>query len=147
MSGKSKIFGDFISVIFITVLFLVILVLVVFSASSYRKSVDIQEENNNTRAVLSYVTTAVQASRGNSISLEDREGIQVLAIEEGDSGYEQQIFWMDGKVLEAYVPSGTIPAEKDALTVGYAKEFAMSYVKDDLLEVRSELGASYVHIR
>lgn len=147
MTKSRKGFGDLISVILITVLFLVILILVVFSAVSYQRSVDIQDRNNNTRAVLSYVTTAVRANAGNRVTLTERGGVPVLVIEEGESGYEQQIFWMDGQVLERYVPDGTLPEQTDALTIGTAGLFEMTMPKEDLLQIRTDQGTSYVHIR
>ena len=54
--------GDIISTLIIAVLFAVILLLVVFSASSYRNATSGQSENDNSRAVLSYITTAVRGS-------------------------------------------------------------------------------------
>ena len=62
---SGKIFGDLISTITVAVLFFVILMLVVFSAVSYQRSVEISDANGNTRAVLSYIITAVKASEGN----------------------------------------------------------------------------------
>lgn len=133
--------------ILITVLFMVILILVVFSAMTYQRSVDIQDANNNSRAVLSYVTTAVKANFGSRITLEERDGIRLLAIEEGDTGYEQQIFWSDGQVLENYAKTGTVPKSDNALVIGQAESFALSLEEDDLLKISTDIGTSYVHLR
>lgn len=147
MLKSKKIAGDLIQVVLIAVLFLVILILVVFSAISYQKSVEIQDMNNNTRAVLTYVTTAVKASPGSHIEIADRGGQQVLVISEEGSEFEQQIFFEDGNVLEAYVMAGSEPYAPDALVVGEAQQFEMSLVTDELLEIQTNLGTSYVHIR
>ena len=141
---KRKGLGDLISVILITVLFLVILVLVVFSAVSYQRSVDIQDGNNNTRAVLSYVTTAVKSNAGSDIKLTQRDGMTVLSIE--DDGYEQQIFFKDGKVLETFTVPDVSPSDADALEVGEAGMFEMS-IEGELLTIRTDIGTSYVTIR
>jgi len=147
MAKSRKLFSDLISVVLITVLFLVILTLVVFSALTYQRSVDIQDGNNNTRAVLSYVTTAVKASEGSWVSLEDRDGVQVLVINDGSTGYEQQIFWLDGQVMENYAKEGSAPAADGAVLIGTAESFEMKLIKKDLLMIRTDLGTSYVHIK
>ena len=147
MAKSRKIFSDLISVVLITVLFLVILTLVVFSALTYQRSLDIQDGNNNTRAVLSYVTTAVKASEGSWVILEDRGGVQVLVINDGSTGYEQQIFWLDGQVMENYAKEGSAPSADGAVLIGTAESFEMKLIKKDLLMIRTDLGTSYVHIK
>ena len=134
-------------VILITVLFFVILVLVVFSAVSYQGAVDVRESNNHTRAALAYVTSAVRSNAGAGVELAERDGTQVLVIDGGGSGYEQQIFFHDGKILESYSKTGSAPVSEDAMTVGEAEQFGMSWAKEDLLEIRTDLGSTYVHVR
>lgn len=146
MSSSRNILGDLISVILIAVLFVVILVLVVFSAVSYQTSAGVRDDNNNTRAVLSYVTMAVKGSAGSRISLGTRGGTDMLIIEEEDTGYEQRIWFQDGKVLEAYALTDEAPAPEEALTIGEAGEFVMSWKTEGLLEIRTDLGTSYVHV-
>ena len=147
MRKNLKTFGDLVSVILIAVLFLVILILVVFSAVSYQTAVEIQDANNNTRAVLSYVTTAVKGSAGSRVALEERDGLEMLVIEEGDTGYEQQIYFTGGQVLESYGKAGEAPVVEDALVVGEAERFDMQFRGEDLLEIVTDIGTSYVHIR
>ena len=147
MGKRSKIFGDVLTVIVMAVLFLVILLLVVFSAVSYQRSVEIHDTNNNTRAVLSYVITAVKASESSEIEITEKDGTQVLALQDADTGFEQQIYFMDGKVLESYGRADAPLSPDDALVIGEAEQFEMEYLTEDLLEIRTDLGNSYVHIR
>ena len=67
MTGERKGTGDILSTLTIAVLFLVILLLVVFSASSYKQATDIQNGNNNRRALLSYVTSCVRENSGSDM--------------------------------------------------------------------------------
>ena len=147
MKKNGKILGDLISTVTIAVLFLVILMLVVFSAVSYQRSVEKQDANNNTRAVLSYVITAVKASESGRVTVEDQDGIRVLTIEDPSTGYGQQIFHKDGKVQETYGRLGTSLRTDDALVIGEAGRFEMSWLQDNLLEIRTEAGTSCVHVR
>ncbi|MBR2805742.1 MAG: DUF4860 domain-containing protein [Oscillospiraceae bacterium] len=144
--SEKKLLGDIVSVLTVAVLFIVILVLVVFSAVSYQRSVAVQDYNNNLRAVLSYVITAVKADRGSEIFVSDADGMEVLTIRDNTTGYEQRIFHSDGKVCEDYGVAGSEINTEDALVIGEAKEFAISKVTDELIEIRTDLGNSYINI-
>ena len=144
---RENIFGDLVSTLTVTVLFFVILMLVVFSAVSYQRSVEIQDANGNARAVLSYVITAVKANEASRVTLEEQDGMQVLVIEDAAAGYGQQIFYKDGKVRENYGKSGMPVLTDDALEIGEAKQFSFVWKKENLLEIQSDAGTSYIHVR
>ena len=147
MEKRMKTFGDLLTVIVMAVLFLVILLLVVLSAVSYQKAVDIHDDNNNTRAVLSYVITAVKANEAESVEITERDGMPVLILSDGETGFEQQIYFSDGKVLESYGRAGTPLVPEDALVIGEAKRFEIGYLTENLLEIKTDIGNSYIHIR
>ena len=147
MKKNGKVIGDILSALTVAVLFLVILIMVVFSAMSYQRSVEIQDDNNNTRAVLSYVITAVKADEAGLVTVDDDGSLQILRIADGSTGYEQQIYHKDGKVLESYGKTGTIPDPEEAIVIGQADSFEFSWAADDLLEIQTDIGKSYVHIR
>ena len=128
------------------VLSLVILILVVFGAVSYGRSVDIRDANNNKRAVLSYVTTAIRSSAADDVFLTERDGIEILVIDDGNSGFERQIYLHNGKIKESYLRSGSSPKPDDAITIGETSVFDMEFIKEDLLEIRTDIGTSYVHV-
>lgn len=141
-----KIFGDIISTITVAVLFFAILMLVVFSAVSYQRSVKISDANGNTRAVLSYIITAVKADEASRVTIQDTDGMQVLVIENESTGYGQQIFYRDGKVQENYGRLGEPVAVDDALVIGEADLFRLDLKADNLLQITTDLGSSYVHL-
>ena len=147
MKNNGKLIGDVIRTLTIAVLFAVILLLVVFSAASYQRAVEIQEGNNNTRALLSYVITAVKANEADKVTIEEREGIPMLVITNPSTGYEQQIYQADGTLYEAYGRSGMKPDPEEALKIGETSQFALSWLNDNLLQVRADAGNSYVHIQ
>ena len=147
MKKNGRIIGDVIPMITIAILFVVILMLVVFSAVSYQKAVEIQDGNNNARAILSYMITAVKANAANPVGTEERDGMPALVIEETATGYEQLIFESDGKVYEAYGEAGMRPDPEDALLIGETEQFSMNWLEEDLLEIYTDAGNSYIHVQ
>ena len=146
-NGKAagRIVGDVIPMITIGILFVVILMLVVFSAVSYQRAVEIQEGNNNARAILSFVLSAAKANAANPVVTGERNGMPVLVIQETSTGYEQILFQADGKVYESYEEAGKQPDPEDALLIGETELFEMNWLQDGLLEVRTDAGNVYVH--
>ena len=136
--------GDIISTLIIAVLFAVILLLVVFSASSYRNATSGQSENDNSRAVLSYITTAVRGSAAGPFTPREFEGNSGLSIADGETGYEQRFYLHDGKIMQEYGKTGAATDPDHALVIGEAGELAVDFVGDGVLEIRTDLGTSYV---
>ena len=130
----------------VAVLFLVILLLVVFSARAYQYAVDVQERNDEMRAVLSYVVTAVNADRASRVSVEERDGLRVLVIRDEAAGTEQRIFFDGGSVREDYGLTGSGIDRKGSSEIGKAERFDITLVKEDLVRIDTDLGSSYVHI-
>lgn len=130
----------------VAVLFLVILLLVVFSARAYQYAVDVQEKNDELRAVLSYVVTAVNADRASCVSVEERDGLRVLVIRDEAAGTEQRIFFDGGSVREDYGLTGSGIDRKGSSEIGSANRFEIIMVKEDLIRIDTDLGSSYVHI-
>ena len=141
-----KLFGDITSTAVVAILFCVILLLVVFSAVSYQHAAEVQASNDNTRAVLSYVITAVKSDEAANITLTEKEGVTVLMIEGGRAGYARQIFGRDGKVYEVYGKTGASLQSGEAIEIGHSELFAMSMENEELLAVRTDLGSAYVRI-
>ena len=137
--------SSYLTVPLYAVLFAAILILVIFSAVSYRRSVQSQNYNNQMRALLSYVTTAVEAASGEQVELAERGGRQALIIPAGGTGYEQQIYFADGRVLESFMPAGQAPNEADAVEVGESSVFEMRWFSENLLEITTDAGVTYVH--
>ncbi len=137
--------SDIISTLTVAVLFVVILMLVVFSASSYQNATVRQSDHDNARAVLSYVATAVHGNGQGEVKPQDLEGNPGLSIADGDTGYEQRIYLHEGELLQEYGKAGAGIDPEHAMVIGKAREFDVSYVNDDVLQIRTDLGTSYVN--
>ena len=144
MKRGSKGITDLISTLTVAVLFLVILLLVVFSASSYRSATVSQDDNDNRRAVLSYIATAVHAGGESAVEPADFSGDPGLSIPDGDTGYEQRIYLHDGNLLQEYGKKGADTDPAHALVIGQIREFEVGYIDEDTLQIRTDLGISYV---
>ena len=142
----SKGLSDLISTLTVAVLFIVILLLVVFSAVSYQGATDGQKANDDKRAVLSFVTTAVHNNGKGEVQPKDFAGAPGLVIQDGDTGFEQRIYMKDGKLLQEYGRSGDMVDPEHALEIGRVKEFAVDYAAEGVLRIRTDLGTSYVSI-
>ena len=143
MEKSSKGLSDILSTVTVAVLFLVIILLVVFSAVSYQRVTENQQANNNSRAVLSYVASAVRDNAGGQNSLQEFDGEPGLAILDPDTGYERKIYQHEGKLLEEYGSPGTPVSPEEALLIGETKTFAVT-VTGDVLKIETDQGTSYV---
>ena len=133
------------------------LLLVVLGAGVYRRTTGSQNQNNQTRALLSYLATVVRAN-DMSGGIHVREGAapdgQMLLIAEDGSGYGSRIYPYGEYLLEDY---GEVEGEFDpehALKIGKIQQFEIDWDKDQnslwitandnhlLLHLRSEGGVS-----
>ena len=93
MKSSKWTISEIFSAAIMCVLFLAMLVLVMFAANAYKSSVHAQHRNNDTRAVLSYVVTAVKANKTDDIKLEKIDGKDTLVIRDEQTGLEQRLYW------------------------------------------------------
>ena len=147
MEKKSRSIGDILSTITIAVLFLVIILLVVFAASSYRNGTESKNNNDNSRAVLSYVVTAVKDNVTSRISIKDFDGSKGIAIEDSSNGYERRIFAKDGKLMEEYSSSDRAASGDNALVIGKIKKFQPEFMDKNTMRIRTDIGTSYVNTK
>lgn len=146
MKQKKGIGSEIMSAAIMCVMFLAMLVLVVFAAKAYRSSVSIQAANNDTRAVLSYVVTAVKAGKTDHIQLEEIDGVNTLVIIDDQSGLAQHIYYKDGKLLENYGAVGYAFKEDSETVIAQTGRFEMSMLNDNLLQIVTDAGNSYVNL-
>ena len=147
MKNRGRGIGEILSTITIFVLFAVILILVMFSASSYRNGSRQQNDNDNSRAVLAYVITAVKTSNADVIEPAEFSGMPGVRLKESDKDYEQRIYLSDGKLMVEYVSSKMPVNPGNASEIGTAGSFEASFVKDGLLEVKTDLGTTYINLK
>ncbi len=122
--------------------------LVVFGAQSYRRAVELQEDNANTRILESYLATAVKGSdRSGSVTVL-REGAYapVLVIADGETGYALHIYQDGGKLLEDYSPAGDSPSPERSQKIAETSRFDI-LERGNLLELRTDAGRVLVKLR
>jgi len=146
MEQEKKSAGDILSTLTIAVFFMVIILLVVFSAAAYRKGTDARDANDNYRAVLSYVASAVKDNQEAEIEIKKMGDSKGIAIKD-NNGYERRIFAKGGKLLEEFVIEGGSISDDDAFVIGNVKLFEASYIGNDILKIRTDLGTSYVRMK
>ena len=143
----TKSIGDILSALTIAVLFLVILLLVVFTARSYQHGVDSQYENDTQRIVCAYVATAVKDHDGGEVTPMDFDGNPGISIADGETGFAHKIYLADGQLLEEYSRTDMPVNPQTASKIGETSLFEIQYISDNLLEIKTDKGASYVNVR
>ena len=146
-SKSKKSIGEILSALTIAVLFLVILLLVVFAARSYQHGADSQYENDAQRIVCAYVATAVKDHNGDEVTPTEFDGYPGVSIEDGDPGFTHKIYLADGTLMEEYSKADAPVDPETANKIGETSLFEISYISDDLLEIKTDRGASYVNVR
>ena len=144
MTGERKGAGDILSTLTIAVLFLVILLLVVFSASSYKRAADVQNQNNNRRALLSYVTGCIRENSESDVEIRDFDGTKGIAISTGSDKFERRIYMKAGKLMEEYAEVAKDIDPEDALVIAETKTFEVNETDSGMLEIKTDAGSSYV---
>lgn len=147
MNGNGSILSKALSAAIMGVIFLTVLILVVFSAGSYRNSVDTQHSNFETRAAVGYVLTAVKANKTDDIYLDGSGNSAMLVISDSISGLEQHIYSRGGDLIENYGPAGGSFVADGEEIIGHPGRFEMSMDGDSLLRISTDYGDSYVNIR
>ena len=122
--------------------------LVVFGAQIYRNTVGGQNENNRSRALLSYLATTVKAYdvRDALTVEEDAEYGKVLVLREGGSGYALRIFRADGRLMEEYARLDSPLCSEDAQVLGETERFEPE-LEGRLLTVTCDAGKVLLHLR
>ena len=123
--------------------------LVVFGAQSYRNTVKGQNGNMQSRALLSYLSTAVKAyDAADAVSLtEEPEVGQVLALADGSSGYALRIYRKDGMLLEDYASADAALNPEEAQRLGMTERFEAEKLPGNLLKLRTDAGSVLLHLR
>ena len=132
----------------IATLFLVgFLLLVLFGAYTYRDAAATQKENNETRALLSYIYTSVKASdTAGNITVQESEEGPVLVIEE-EAGYALYIYQKDGKLLEEYHATDASLSPDTANVLGETDIFTIEMPAESMLRVTTDAGDVLLHLR
>lgn len=132
----------------IAVLFLVgFLLLVVLGAAAYRDVAAGQARNNDTRALLSYLSNCVKGGdRAGNISVQTAETGQILVIADG-SGYALHIYQVDGQLLEEYSALDALPNPERATVLGETSEFTIEQPTENTLRISTDAGTILLALR
>ena len=133
-----------VAALFLTGFFL----LVVFGAQSYRNTVLGQSSNNDTRALLSYLATAVRAAdeRGTVRVVPNAAGTE-LCLDDGDTGFTRRIYLADGMLREEYAPADAARGETEAYPIGPTTRFDVETLNGVTLRILTDTGEVLVHLR
>ncbi|MBP5750122.1 MAG: DUF4860 domain-containing protein [Firmicutes bacterium] len=122
--------------------------LVVFGAQNYRGAVASQHANNDSRVLLSYVSTCLKScDEAGCVRIAEQDGSSVLVIADGDSGYASRLYLIDGVLVEDYSEIDAPLDPEDAQTIGETSVFLVEEEKEGLLSVTTDAGKSYVYVR
>lgn len=125
--------------------------LVVFGAQTYREVAQGQEKNNQTRVLLSYLSTCVRAGdRENAVQVLPGSGDEaspMLVVADGDSGYAIRIYMEDGKLLEEYGSLKAAPNSSAAQEIGRTEVFQVEELKEGTFAITTDDGRTLFSVR
>ena len=112
--------------------------LVVFGAQNYRNAVAAQHANNDSRVLLSYVSTCIKGSdQTGCVRIREEDGNTVLVIADEESGYASRLYLSHGNLVEDYAETG---AALDPV-------FTVEELTEGLLAVTTDAGRSLIRLR
>lgn len=130
--------------LFLAVFFLT----VIFGAQTYRSIVAGQTGNNEARAVLSYLTTCMRTyDVEGAVEVYEEDGVTVLSIADGDSGYGLRIYQYQGALLEEYGKLGKELYPEAAQVIGETEIFQVEEVAERTYAVTTDGGRVLFHAR
>ena len=122
--------------------------LVVFGAQNYRNAVAAQHANDDSRVLLSYVSTCLKScDEAGCVRIEQEGGSSVLVIADGDSGYASRLYLADGNLVEDYAETDAPLDPDNAEIIGATGVFVVEKVQEGLLAVTTDAGRSLIYLR
>ena len=122
--------------------------LVVFGAQNYRDAVAARHGNDDSRVLLSYVSTCLKnCDETGCVEIRSDGNSSVLVIRDGDSGYASHLYLLDGRLVEEYSETDAPLDPQNAEIIGETGVFLVEEVEDGLLAVTTDAGKSYVCVR
>lgn len=125
--------------------------LVVFGAQTYRRVEAGQEKNNQSRALLSYLSTCVKAGDGAG-AVWIRQGAEddaspVLVVADGDTGYGIKIYQEGESLLEEYSSLDNEPDPSAAQEIGRTRVFQVEEISEGTFAVTTDAGRTLFSVR
>lgn len=126
------------------------LLLVVLGAMTYRNTAAGQEQNNQTRSLLAYLSVMVRANDAEgAVYIAETAGpedSEVLVIGDG-SGYAARIYRYQGYLVEDYGEEKGDFLPDEALKIGKTQEFALIPGPGGGLTARTDEGSVFLSLR
>ena len=124
------------------------LLLVVYGSQSYRNTVAGQNENMQSRALLSYLATTVKAGDiSGGVRVADSAYGPVRSVADGGSGYAVRIYQHEGLLLEDYAAADAELQPEEAQQIGETELFQIEQPGEDLLLIRTDAGRVLLRLR
>lgn len=143
-SGSSGIYTMVVAGLFLAGFFLA----VVFGARTYRDIVAGQTRNNQDRALLSYISTCVRLNdTAGAVSISEVDGIQVLSIADGDTGYALRIYRYGDCLVEDYGEADAELYPTAAQTIGETDVFRVDELGEGAYAVVTDAGRVLFSLR
>lgn len=143
-SSTTGFFTMGVACLFLAVFFLT----VIFGAQTYRNIVQGQTQNNRTRTLLSYFSTCMRNhDTAGAIRLYEEDGMTVLAIADGDSGYGLRLYQYEGCLVEDYgqLEAALYPAA--AQVIGETESFWVEKVDENTYTITTDEGKVLLRAR
>lgn len=125
--------------------------LVVFGARTYRQVAAGQERNNQTRALLSYLSTCVKSGdRADAVRIQEgpgEKGSPMLVVADQDTGYGIKIYLQEGSLLEEYSSLDAAPDASAAQEIGRTEVFQVEELSDGTFAVTTDAGRTLFSVR
>lgn len=124
------------------------LLLVVFGAQSFRNAVAGQNENMETRAILSYLATSVKVNdSASAISVQETEYGPALIVADGSTGYALRMYCYDGYLMEDFARREAALAPEEAEVIGRTTTFTIEELEEGVLAVYTDEGRVLLRVR
>ncbi|WP_434309841.1 DUF4860 domain-containing protein [Hominifimenecus sp. rT4P-3] len=126
------------------------LLLVLLGARTYGRTVESQRENDNQRAILSYLSTSIRNhDHENAVAIEQGpEGdMLVMTDEANEKSYVTRIYLSEGELIEEFSRAEADFGQGEKQSIGRCRILEMEWVGDRSLQLRLDEGSVLVSLR
>ena len=122
------------------------LLIVIFGANIYKDTVESQNDNNNTRAILSSISSLSRSQSPGDIEVADDDTYgQILLVDEEGTDYAQKIYVYDGNLVQELSKRDADINPDDAQVIGETSKFEIDKKGDEMLIVSTDAGEVMIH--
>ena len=122
------------------------LLIVIFGANIYKDTVESQNDNNNTRAILSSISSLSRSQSPGDIEVADDDTYgQILLVDEEGTDYAQKIYVYDGNLVQELSKRDADINPDAAQVIGETSKFEIDKKGDEMLIVSTDAGEVMIH--